>query len=70
MIGGILFAAVTWMARATFLVAVKAGGVGEHLNVALFCSAVRVVTAMVFGNARVPLAADEAKRTVFIFRAA
>ena len=64
-----MVAAVTWMARATFLVAVKAGGVGEHLNVALFCSTVRVATAR-FGDACVALAADEVQRTVFIFRAA
>ena len=69
MIGGILVAAVTWMARATFLVAVKAGGVGEHVYVALSCSTIRVATAR-FGDACVARAADEAQRTVLILGAA
>ena len=60
----------TWGTRANFFIAVKTGGVGDHLYVALFGSTVRIVTAMVFGNAFVALAADEAKRTVFSFRTA
>ena len=68
-IDGVLVVAVTWITCATFLVAVKAGGVGEHGYVALFCSTVIVAAAML-GNACVAIAADKAKRAVLILGAA